>query len=268
MKASPGFGLAFVFYRWFRYGFAYSTTVIRHAELVSASILANFAVISLVWSNRLSCCEGLLSCDCEAFATYAVFNLAEVVDVDFGRFFAGVFGSFNLDDCSWSCPWSCEEFNLFFAVFCVVAGKKHSAAFNALHLSWGEVSGDDYVLAKKFFFCEVRAKAALNNAFCACTVIKSFNIELVALWVLFSASLPSLLCKHRYLCDFCNAELNVLVEVLNREKNNKNMGVPLHSLTSFVHFGALRFGFRFAPASALAHFIRSLTVAATRPAHR
>ena len=141
------FGLAFVFYRWFRYGFAYSTTVIRHAELVSASILANFAVISFVSSNRFSCCDGLVTCDCEAFAAYAVFNLAEVVDVDFGWFFAGVFGTFNLDDCSWSCPWSSEEFNLFFAVFCVVAGKEHSAAFYALHFSWGEVSGDDYVLA-------------------------------------------------------------------------------------------------------------------------
>ena len=256
MKASPGFGLAFVFYRWFRYGFAYSTTVIRHAELVSASILANFAVISLVWSNRLSCSEGLLSCDCEAFATYAVFNLAEVVDVDFGWLFAGVFGSFDLDDCSWSCPWSSEEFNLFFAVFCVVAGKEHSAAFYALHLSWSEVSSDDYVLAEQFFFCEVRAKAALNNSFCACTIIQSFDIELVALWVCF------------YLCDFCNAELDVLVEVFYSEKNNKNMDVPLHSLISFVHFGSLRSGFRFAPASALAHFIRSLTVAATRPAHR
>ena len=128
MKASPGFGLAFVFYRWFRYGFAYSTTVIRHAELVSASILAYFAVISLVSSNRLSGCCCLLSCDCEALAAYAVFNLAEVVDVDFGWLFAGVFGTFNLDDGSWSCPWSCEEFNLFFSVFCVVAGKEHSAA--------------------------------------------------------------------------------------------------------------------------------------------
>ena len=122
MKASPGFGLAFVFYRWFRYGFAYSTTVIRHAELVSASILANFAVISLVSSNRLSSSSCLLSCDCEAFAAYMVFNLAEVVDVDFGWLFAGVFGTFNLDDGSRLCPWSSEEFNLFFAVFCVVAG--------------------------------------------------------------------------------------------------------------------------------------------------
>ena len=127
MKASPGFGLAFVFYRWFRYGFAYSTTVIRHAELVSASILANFAVISLVSCNRLACCEGLLAGDCEALVAYAVFDFAEVVDVDFGWLFAGVFGTFNLDDCSWSSPWSREEFNLFFAVFCVVAGKEHSA---------------------------------------------------------------------------------------------------------------------------------------------
>ena len=219
-------------------------------------ILANFAIISLVCCNRFACCSCLLSCDCKAFAAYTIFNLAEVVDVDFGWLFAGVFGTFNLDDCSWSSPWSSEEFNLFFAVFCVVAGKEHSAAFYALHLSWSEVSGDDYVLAEKFFFCEVWAKAALNNAFCACTVIQSFDIKLVALWVCF------------YLCDFCNAELNVLVEVFYWEKNNKNMGVPLHSLTSFVYFGSLRSGFRFAPASALAHFIRSLTVAATRPAHR
>ena len=178
-----------------------------------------------------------------------------MVDVDFGWLFTIVFGTFDLDDGSWSCPWSGEEFNLFFAVFCVVAGKEHSAAFYALHLSWSEVSSDDYVLAEKFFFCKVWAKSALNNAFCACTVIQSFDIKLVALWVLFSASLPSLLCKHRYLCDFCNAELNVLVEVFY---NKKNMGVPLHSLTSFVHFGSLRFGFRFAPAASLvAHLVRS-----------
>ena len=209
-----------MFYWWFRYGFAYSTT--------GGLFLANFAVISFVSSNRLSgsCC--LLSCDCEALAAYAIFDFAEVVDVDFGWLFAGVFGTFNLDDGSRGCPWSSEEFNLFFAVFCVVAGKEHSAAFYALHLSWGEVSGDDYVLAEQFFFCKVWAKAALNNAFCACTIIQSFDIELVALWVCF------------YLCDFCNAELNVLVEVFYREKNNKNMGVPLHSLTSFVHFASHR----------------------------
>ena len=160
------FGLAFVFYRWFRYGFAYSTTVIRHAELVSASILANFAVISFVCCNWLS-------------------------------------------------------------VFCVVAGKEHSAAFNALHLTWSEVSSDDYVLAEKFIFCQVWAEAALNNAFCATTVIQSFDIKLVALWVCF------------YLCDFCNTELNVLVEVFYREKNNKNMGVPLRSFTTFGRSGSL-----------------------------
>ena len=159
-----------------------------------------------------------------------VFNFAELVDVDFGWLFAGVVGTFNLDDGSWSCPWSCEEFNLFFAVFCVVAGKKHSAAFNALHLTWSEVSGDDYVLTKKFFFCEVRAKAALNNAFCVCTIIQSFDIELVALWVCF------------YLCDFCNAELDVLIEVFY---NKKNMGVPLRSLTMFGRSGSLCYGFRF-----------------------
>ena len=221
-----------MFYRWFRYGFAYSTTVIRHAELVSASILANFAVISFVSSNRLACCKSFVTCDCEAFAAYAVFNLAEVVDVDFGWLFAGVFGTFNLDDGSWSCPWSSEEFNLFFAVFCVVAGKEHSAAFYALHLTWSEVSGDDYVLAEEFFFCQVWAKAALNNAFCATTVIQSFDIELVALWVCF------------YLCDFCNAELNMFVEVFYRENNNKNMGVPLRSFTTFGRSGSLCYGFR------------------------
>ena len=114
------------------------------------------------------------------------------------------------------------------------------------------------MLTKKLFFLKIWAETALNNALCSRTVIQSFDIKLVALWVLFSASLPSLLCKHRYLCDFCNAELNVLVEVFHREKNNKNMGVPLHSLTSFVHFGALRFGFRFAPAASLvAHLVRS-----------
>ena len=105
--------------------------------------------------------------DCEALAAYAVFDFAEVVDVDFGWLFAGVFGTFNLDDGSWSCPWSSEEFNLFFAVFCVVAGEEHSAAFYALHLSWSEVSSDDYVLTEKLIFCEVWAETALNNSFCA-----------------------------------------------------------------------------------------------------
>ena len=153
-----------------------------------------------------------------------------MVDVDFGWLFASVFGTFNLDDGSRSSPWSSEEFNLFFAVFCVVAGKEHSAAFYALHLSWSEISGDDYVLTEKFFFCEVWAKTALNNAFCASSVIQSFDIKLVALWVCF------------YLCDFCNAELNVLVEAF---WNNENMGVPLRSLTMFGRSGSLCYGFRF-----------------------
>ena len=187
--------------------------------------LANFAVISLVGCNWLSGCESFLTCDCKALAAYAIFNLAELVDVDFGWLFAGVFGTFNLDDCSWSC----QQFNFFFAVFCVVAGKEHSSAFYALHLSWSEVSSDDYVLAEKFFFCEVWAKSALNNAFCACAVIQSFDIKLVALWVCFN------------LGDFCNAELNVLVEVFY---NKKNMGVSLRSLTTFGRSGSLCYGFR------------------------
>ena len=86
--------------------------------------LANFAVVSFVGSNRLSSCHCLLSCDCESLSTYAVFNFTELVDVDLCWFFTCVFGTFNLDDCSGLCPWSSEEFNLFFAVFCVVAGQK------------------------------------------------------------------------------------------------------------------------------------------------
>ena len=192
--------------------------------------LANFAVIGLVCCNRFSCSEGLLACDCETLVAYAVFDFAEVVDVDFGWLFAGVFGTFELDDCSWSCPWSSEEFNLFSIVFCVVAGKEHTSAFYALHFAWSEVCSDNYMLAEKLFLCKVWAKTALNNAFCATTVIQSFDIKLVALWVCF------------YLCDFCNAELNVLVEVFY---NKKNMGVPLRSLTMFGRSGALCYGFRF-----------------------
>ena len=192
--------------------------------------LANFAVVSFVCCNRLAGCHGFLAGNCEAFSAYTIFNLAEVVDVDFGWLFAIVFSTFDLDDCSWCCPWSCQQFNLFFAVFCVVAGKEHTAAFYALHLSWSEVSSDDYVLTEKFVFCEVWAETTLNNAFCACTVIQCFDIKLVALWVCF------------YLCDFCNAELNVLVEVFY---NKKNMGVPLRSLTMFGRSGSLCYGFRF-----------------------
>ena len=86
--------------------------------------LASFAVISLVGCNWLSGCEGFLSCDCESLSTYAIFNFTELVDVDLCWFFTCVFGTLNLDDCSGLCPWSSEEFNLFFAVFCVVAGQK------------------------------------------------------------------------------------------------------------------------------------------------
>ena len=86
--------------------------------------LANFAVVSLGCCYRFSSSHGLFSGDCESLSTYAVFNFTELVDVDFGWLFTCVFSTFNLDDGSWSCPWSSEEFNLFFAIFCVVAGQK------------------------------------------------------------------------------------------------------------------------------------------------
>ena len=86
--------------------------------------LANFAVISLVCCYRFSSSHCLLSCDCEGFSTYTIFNFTELVDVDFGWLFTIIICTFNLDDCSGLCPWSSEEFNLFFAVFCVVAGQK------------------------------------------------------------------------------------------------------------------------------------------------
>ena len=86
--------------------------------------LANFAVISLVCCYRFSSCHCLLSGDCEGFSTYAVFNFTELVDVDFGWLFTIIICTFNLDDGSRLCPWSSEEFNLFFAIFCVVAGQK------------------------------------------------------------------------------------------------------------------------------------------------
>ena len=86
--------------------------------------LANFAVISLVCCYRFSSSHCLLSCDCEGFSTYTIFNFTELVDVDFGWLFTIIICPFNLDDGSRLCPWSSEEFNLFFAVFCVVAGQK------------------------------------------------------------------------------------------------------------------------------------------------
>ena len=129
MKASPGFGLAFSLSTCgFDTASPTQPPLYVMLNLFQDLFLANFAVVCLVCSNWLAGCCCLLSCDCEALSAYAIFNLAEVVDVDFSWLFAGVFGTFNLDDCSWSCPWSSEEFNLFFAVFCVVAGKKHSAA--------------------------------------------------------------------------------------------------------------------------------------------
>ena len=52
-------------------------------------------------------------------------------------------------------------------------------AFNTLHLSWGKVSRNDYMLAKKLFFLKVRAKARLNDARCSAAVIHCFNVKLV-----------------------------------------------------------------------------------------
>ena len=60
-----------------------------HPELVSGSILATFAVVSLVCCNRLAGTHVLMACNCEALTTYAVFDFAELVDVDFGWLFAG-----------------------------------------------------------------------------------------------------------------------------------------------------------------------------------
>ena len=129
MKASPGFGLAFSLSTCgFDTASPTQPPLYVMLNLFQDLFLANFAVISFVCCNRLSSRHCLLSGDCESLSTYAEFNFTELVDVDFGWLFAGVFGTFNLDDGSWSCPWSSEEFNLFFAVFCVVAGKEHSAA--------------------------------------------------------------------------------------------------------------------------------------------
>lgn len=114
--------------------------------------LASFAVISLVCCYRFSSSHCLLSCDCEGFSTYAIFNFTELVDVDFCRFFTCVLGTFNLDDGSWSCPRSSKKFNFFFTVFFIIAGKKHTKTFNTFHFTWCKVSSDKYMLTKKFFF--------------------------------------------------------------------------------------------------------------------
>ena len=66
-----------------------SWLLLCHPELVSGSILANFAVVSLVCCNRLAGTHVLMACNCEALTTYAVFDFAELVDVDFGWLFAG-----------------------------------------------------------------------------------------------------------------------------------------------------------------------------------
>ena len=46
-------------------------------------------LVRLICCNRLAGTHVLMVCDCKAFAAYAVFDFAELVDVDFGWLFAG-----------------------------------------------------------------------------------------------------------------------------------------------------------------------------------